>query len=146
MSSAKIYLDRLRARGWRITAAREAMLEIFCGHHQPLSAVTITEAMVKRGCRPNKTTVYRELERLKSEGVIREVLIEGKARYFELSDEEGRHHHHLICSMCKRVEDFDPSSEIEEHIDALTALVQRKAKFGTLDHSVDFFGVCERCA
>lgn len=144
MASAKTYIDQLRTRGWRITPARQSMLEILCAHHKPLSVGVIIEAMAKRGLKPNKTTIYRELERLKEEGIVREVLIDGKAQYFELLNED-EHHHHLICVVCKRIEDFDPSPEVEKKIDELTSLVQKNTRFGMLSHSVDFFGTCGRC-
>lgn len=137
-------IERLQAQGWRITNVRRALLEILVVHHKPLSVADILEATTRRGLEPNKTTVYRELERLKEEGIIREVLIDGKAQYVELID-EADHHHHLICTNCKRVEDFDPSHEVEKKIDELTALVQKKTNFGEISHSVDFFGKCKRC-
>lgn len=144
MSSAASWLTRLQSKGWRITPARRALFEILLKHHKPMSVAAILEAMTNKGLSPNKTTIYREFERLKEEGVLREVLIDGKTQYVELVNEED-HHHHLICTMCKRVEDFDPTPEVERKIDELTALVGRKIQFGEVSHSVDFFGVCTKC-
>ncbi len=144
MATVSHLIERLQAQGWRITNVRRTLLEILVVHHKPLSVADILEATTRRGLEPNKTTVYRELERLKEEGIIREVLIDGKAQYVELID-EADHHHHLICTNCKRVEEVDFPQEIEKKIDELTRLIQRKTKFGTLNHSVDFFGVCRAC-
>ncbi len=145
MKTVSTYIQRLRSLGWRITAARQAMIEILSAQHKPQSVSTIMEAMEKRKLGPNKTTIYRELERLKDEGIVREVLIDGKSQYFELLDEEDRHHHHLICTNCKCIEDFDPSTDIEDKIDELTSLVSKKSNFGEVSHSVDFFGLCRKC-
>ena len=144
MSSASGWLMRLQSKGWRITPARRALFEILSAHAKPLSVGTILEKMTKQGLSPNKTTVYRELERLKMEGILREVLIDGKTQYVELINEDD-HHHHLICTVCKRLEDFDPTREIEQKIDELTTLVGHTTRFGEMSHSVDFFGVCRKC-
>lgn len=112
--------------------------------HKPMSVAAILEELAARGLSPNKTTIYREFERLKAEGVLREVLIDGKTQYVELVNEDD-HHHHLICTVCKRLEDFDPTPEIEKRIDELTGLVGRETRFGEMSHSVDFFGICQKC-
>jgi len=144
MSSVSPWIAQLQSKGWRMTAVRRALLEVLAKTHKPMSVAAILEAMAVQGLSPNKTTIYREFERLKVEGVLREVLIDGKTQYVELINEDD-HHHHLICTVCKRLEDFDPTPEIEKSIDELTALVGRKTRFGEMSHSVDFFGICQKC-
>lgn len=144
MKSPSLLVQKLQQKGWRITPARRALAEILSAQQQPLNVGDILLMMASRRLAPNKTTIYREIERLKEEGVIREVLIDGKSQYVERIDESD-HHHHLICHHCKRLEDFEAPKEVEKKINELIALVQKQTHFGTINHSVDFFGVCLAC-
>jgi Fur family ferric uptake transcriptional regulator len=145
MNKADALIDQLQKKGKRITDTRRVLLGILSAHSQPLSVPALLAAMKKRNLTPNKTTIYRELEHLRTEGIIREVLIDGKVQHVELLNEDD-HHHHLICTKCKRVEDIDPPADIEKKIDELTRLVQRKTSFASISHAVDFFGICKACA
>lgn len=145
MNKADALIDRLQKKGRRITDTRRVLLEILAAHSQPLSVPAVLAAMKKRHLTPNKTTIYRELEHLRTEGMIREVLIDGKVQHVELLSEDD-HHHHLICTVCKCVEDIEPPTEIEKKINELTKLVQRTTSFRSISHAVDFFGVCKTCA
>lgn len=85
----------------------------------------------------NKTTVYRQIEKLLTENVIIEVeLGDGKKRY-ELKSLD--HHHHLVCKKCGSLEDI----ELDEHI--ILKEVSRKSNFKVEDHSLEFFGYCVKC-
>lgn len=85
----------------------------------------------------NKTTVYRQIEKLLSQGVIIEVeLGDGKKRY-ELKSLE--HHHHLLCKICGKLEDI----ELDEK--QLLNEVAKKTKFKVESHNLEFFGRCIDC-
>lgn len=85
----------------------------------------------------NKTTVYRQIERLIGEGRVIEVeLGDGKKRY-ELKD--LRHHHHLVCKSCGKLEDIELDEE------NLLMEVSKRTKFKVDSHNLEFFGKCINC-
>lgn len=85
----------------------------------------------------NKTTVYRQLDKLVQNGVVQEINFgDGKKRY-ELA---GRHHHHLICDSCGKIIDIDNC--FPENFEKT---VKIKNGFEIKRHSVEFFGLCSQC-
>jgi Fur family peroxide stress response transcriptional regulator len=83
-------------------------------------------------------TVYRNLNLLRDEGLIREVIIQGSAsaRY----DANLEPHHHFVCVGCNSVYDL-PSQGGNFNIDELLAGRNFKVKFV----KVDIFGLCDTC-
>jgi Fur family transcriptional regulator, peroxide stress response regulator len=82
-------------------------------------------------------TVYRTLATLAGHGLINKVdTIESQAR-FEATIER---HHHLICSSCKEIVDFQWGS-----IDAVP-VPEAVQGWGRIDHkNVVVYGICTRC-
>jgi Fur family ferric uptake transcriptional regulator len=89
----------------------------------------------------NKTTIYRELERLQSIDLIRTVQLGDRAQYYELT--ARGHHHHMVCLRCEHVEDVDMD---EKTLLAEEKKVSREKGFTVLRHSLEFFGLCKMCS
>lgn len=83
-------------------------------------------------------TVYRNLNFLKEEGLIKEVNIQGtaSARY----DANLEPHHHFICLICNSVFDL-PISKGKINIEDFLADKNFEVKFVKLD----IFGICGKC-
>lgn len=83
-------------------------------------------------------TVYRNLNLLKDEGLIREVTIYGSssARY----DANLEPHCHFICLKCNSVYDL-PTQENSLNFETLLIGRNFKVKFVKLD----IFGICDKC-
>lgn len=132
-------IEDLRAKGHKITQYREALLALLSEHKYPLSVPEILTLLIKRRMSPNKTTVYRELDFLRDEGVVIEVEFgDGKKRYERAN---LPHHHHLICRKCHRVEDV----EVDVNIASVEARIGKEHGFKDVGHAIEFFGVCARC-
>jgi len=112
--------------------------EIFETSSRPLSVAVILRILAKFGFKPNKTTIYRQLERLTNEGIVEHVHFEGRALGYELAKE---HHHHLICNNCDKIEDL----EIKNEDKLLSGLLNRKG-FKPQSHHLEIFGLCTNCA
>lgn len=85
----------------------------------------------------NKTTVYRQIEKLLERNILTEIDFgDGKKRY-ELKS--LGHHHHIVCKNCGKLEDI----EIDE--DNLIKSVIDKTNFKIESHSLEFFGKCLSC-
>jgi len=129
-----------RAQGVRLTKTRTAFAELFSRSVVPLSVPDILYELRGMEKTVNKTTVYRELERMEQLGIIERVQLGGRKHYYELASRE--HHHHLVCLRCERVEDVDVD---EKEVRAEERKVSREKNFSLVRHSLEFFGVCTTC-
>ena len=108
---------------------------------RPLSVFDLQKLLKAKKLAVNKTTVYRELNSLKKEGIILELQLKDNKRWYELASRD--HHHHIICTECDRVEDFG-ECDLENLINK--ALKQAPDFAEITNHTVDFFGLCKSCA
>lgn len=137
MQSQKILAD-LKIKGFKMTSVRQGLVEVLCNHSDPLSIIQILQCLEKKDLKPNKTTIYREIEFLKESAILEEVeLGDGKKRY-ELSRD---HHHHLVCISCKVIKDIP----MQKELNLKEQEVIKKMGFKPIGHSLEFFGVCRNC-
>lgn len=133
--------DMLEQQGLRLTETRRALVALFLKHDRPLSAMYVRDALMKEyGQNVNKTTVYREFERLEGLGIMRGVELGDRSRYYELALSE--HHHHLVCVECEKIEDVDLDEGSLEKQERKFVL---EKNFRVLRHSLEFFGICQSC-
>lgn len=130
-------IKKLKDNGERITPVRQEIIEIFISLKKPITPGELLSELKKTGCRPNKTTVYRQLETLKKYGIIEEVLL-GRIKRYELKDE---HHHHAVCLQCGKIEDVIFGSDLQKQ----EIEIKRKKNFKVTRHSLEFFGICSDC-
>jgi len=82
-------------------------------------------------------TVYRNLRRLKQEGLIMELDLSGyEGRY----DANPENHYHFRCDRCGRV--FDIVEPVDRTIDERVA---KKTGFKISHHVLEFRGLCRDC-
>ncbi len=133
-------IEKLGKQDVRRTKNREAILKALHEATGPLSPPDIVRACHNLGRQANKTTIYRELERMEKAGVVQKVMLSDRKQYFELS-EQG-HHHHLVCVKCEKIEDVSfQEAQFERQIQKLTFQKQ----FLILHHSLEIFGLCKTC-
>lgn len=129
----------LRERDLRATRARVAILGILLSATAPVSVPDMLDLLGRGGQVFNKTTLYRELEFLAAEGVVSAALSLGACQYYELARE---HHHHLVCTRCGDIQDV----EAQEDLCRFERELWHEKGFRVLRHSMEFFGVCQKCA
>ncbi|QQS15596.1 MAG: transcriptional repressor [Candidatus Moraniibacteriota bacterium] len=127
-----------QGKGLRKSVARDAILDTFMNAGKPLSVPGIITSLSAKGTSVNKTTVYREIETLKKIGRVREVFFRNDTALYEFA---GDHHHHLVCVSCGDVREVRLNESLEQEENRLA----RRERFTILDHSLEFFGMCERC-
>jgi len=117
---------------------REAILRILQNTDIHPTADWIYEQVRKVIPNISLGTVYRNLNLLKDEGLIREVTIHGSssARY----DANLEPHYHFICLKCNSVYDL-PIRENSLNLESFRAGRNYKVKFTKLD----IFGLCDQC-
>lgn len=129
--------DILRKYKLKVTPARLSMLSVFQKTHKPISAEDISRVVAKE--KIDQVTVYRTLHTFEEANIIRRVDMRQDAVFYELANS---HHHHVICTSCGDVEDFDfcVKDGLEEQV------VRQSKKFSHInDHSLELFSVCKPC-
>lgn len=139
----------LRGCGYRLTVAREAIINVLEETDKHLSAEDIYMAVHTDNPGIGLTTIYRTLELLEQNGMVSKFEFgHGKAKY-ELAEKYGRktHHHHLICRRCLAIVDYtDFIDEEIEYIRKTEEGLRKKYNFEINSHEISFYGICERCA
>jgi Fe2+ or Zn2+ uptake regulation protein len=133
---------RLRADDQRYTEKRRALVEVLVSSGRPLSMPSILAQSPGMA----QSSVYRNLSVLSHAAVVRRIVTSDDHAAFELAEDLSSHHHHLICSTCGAIEDFEVPDAVEHQLDKALAGVARKRKFSVSGHTLDLFGTCRECA
>ena len=134
-------IQLLRGSAHKVTPQRVAIIEsIFANPHEHLSAEDIYAFLHADHPDISLATVYRTLDILADIGVLQKITFgDGPARY-ELTRSSPHYHHHLICTRCGRVTEFE-----EDLLEPLEQAVLAKTGFVVVDHEVKLFGLCPDC-
>lgn len=130
----------LRSRGYRITVLRRQLGLILEAAERPLSPPEIVKLLHARHFEVNKTSVYRELDSLKSAGLVFEFDLRDGAKRYELA-RGSPHHHHLICDKCGGI----TCAEICFDEKKIAKLAKHDYGFEVSDHVLDLYGLCSEC-
>jgi Fur family transcriptional regulator, ferric uptake regulator len=134
--------DRLRDDGQRYTTQRRALVELLAEVEQPL---TIPQLLQRR---PElaQSSVYRNLTVLERTGVVHRIVTSDEFARYELAEDLTRHHHHLICSMCGGVTDFEVPDAVELDLERALGRVAKRSRFTVRTHRLDLVGTCSACS
>lgn len=134
----------LHDRGQRLTPQRERMLELFerLGEGRHLSAEEAHHRLREQGEQVSLATVYRTLRLLIGMGLLKELELAEGGRRFELAGQDQRHHHHLVCVRCGRIEEFENAAVL-----AAAAAAAERHGFRLLEAGVlNLRALCPACA
>jgi Fur family ferric uptake transcriptional regulator len=135
----KIFGDYIRSEGLRETGQRMMILDAFLNANDHVSAEDIYRLVNRRKRKVGFTTVYRTMKLISDCGLAREVMFDDGISRFE-HNFGRKHHHHLICTRCKRVIEF--SSRI---MDEAEKTILKKHGFELQYHKYEIFGLCNQC-
>ncbi|MEU5423764.1 Fur family transcriptional regulator [Streptomyces sp. NPDC001407] len=131
-------LERLRGRGWRLTAQRRVVAEVLDGDHVHYTADEVHAKAAHLLPEISRATVYNTLGELVSLGEVLEVSTDGRAKRY---DPNAHHaHQHLVCSRCGTIRDVHPSGD-------LLAELPQEERFGFQVAAVEvtYRGICPNC-
>lgn len=134
----KRYTNVLQKNGYRMTASRKAIIGSLVAGEGHMSADDLADLVHQDRPGVGRMTVYRTLDLLSDLGLIRPVYQGTAAAHYILMD--NGHHHHMVCSRCHRVVEFEQCvlNEIEEAI-------SRHYEFEIQGHFLEIFGLCPAC-
>lgn len=129
--------DYAAAKSLKNSGQRTAILDLMIskrGHH---TADELWGFLKKKHPDIGIATVYRTMKLFLDAGIVKELNIDGTARY-ELAAEG--HHDHLVCSVCgKTVEITSPAIEKEQEA------IAKQHGFELTDHTLLLLGICGEC-
>lgn len=125
----------------RYTSMRRQLVEILGATEHP---VTIPD-ILRLHPHLAQSSVYRNLAVLEEAGVITRVVTHDEWARFELAEDLGGHHHHLICEECGTVRDVVVSETVEAALDHSLGELAVVNGFELRHHRLDLIGVCEAC-
>ncbi len=129
--------QRIQTAGFKLTLPRQAVLEVLessDGHLTPAEVLERAQAIYPS---LGRATVYRTLELLTNLGVVRPIFLGERGVCLTLA--EGGHHH-LVCSDCGAVIEFDDCT-----VGELQQTLSAQLNFQIKGHLLEFYGLCERC-
>jgi Fur family transcriptional regulator, ferric uptake regulator len=121
----------------RRTRSQEKILNFFKTLNREISAQDLYLELRASQQSVGLATVYRSLEALKLEGLLQvRTLANGESLYSSLKKDQ----HHLTCLDCGQ------SIPIHEcPVRELETQLQQSHKFQVYYHTLEFFGLCDRC-
>jgi Fur family ferric uptake transcriptional regulator len=122
----------------RTTQQRQSILEVIKQADRHLDADEIYEQSRKRSPNISLSTVYRNLQLFKEQGLVEERQFGGVRRSYEMVPHSR--HHHIVCLGCGKVFEFIcPSTE------KIKSRLTREKGFQVTDVDVRFSGYCPAC-
>ena len=132
------HVDELKSSGLKATLPRLRIREIFqktAVRH--MTAEDVFKALLVEGSDIGLATVYRVLMQFEQAGLLSRSHFESGKSVFELN--EGKHHDHLLCLTCGRVEEF-----YDAEIEARQRLVSEQRGFALQEHALSLYAVCTK--
>lgn len=139
MDNRELDNSELKRAGLKVTGPRLKILHILettAARH--MSAEDIYKALLEMGDDVGLATVYRVLTQFETAELVIRHHFEGGHSVFELDD--GKHHDHLVCVKCGKVEEF-----VDSVIEERQLAIAKKMNFRMTDHSLYIYGICQLC-
>jgi Fur family ferric uptake transcriptional regulator len=132
------HAEELKQSGLKATLPRIKVLEVFQKSPQRhMSAEDVYKVLLAEQADVGLATVYRVLMQFEQAGILSRTHFETGKAVFELN--EGKHHDHLVCLDCGRVEEFY-DAEIEKRQRA----VAHARGFALQDHALALYAACTK--
>ncbi|MCU1398916.1 MAG: Fe2+/Zn2+ uptake regulation protein [Acidimicrobiales bacterium] len=125
----------------RYTSLRRQLVEMLSSAEHPITIPDILRLDPELA----QSSVYRNLAVLEQAGVITRVVTHDEWARFELAEDIGGHHHHLICEQCGTVLDVVVPDTVEATLDESLASLAAMNGFELRHHRLDLVGVCTEC-
>lgn len=128
----------LKSIGLKATVPRMTILDLFRkSTTRHLAAEDVYRQLLSDQFDIGLATVYRVLTQFEQAGLLERHHFESGKAVFELKD--GKHHDHLVCLQCGRVEEFaDPEIERRQ------MRVAQERGFAVIEHALYLYVECQK--
>jgi Fur family ferric uptake transcriptional regulator len=131
--------NQLRQAGYKLTRARLTVLEAIDALGGHVTSAEVLEEVARRDESIGRASVFRTLDLLTNLGIVRPTYIETSQTPTYVMMPEG-HHHHIICTTCNRVIEFDDCG-----LSQLEKTLEDRLNVSIEGHLLEFYGICEAC-
>ncbi len=129
----------IKSEGMRETQQRVHVLDTFLDIEDHVSVDDLYRILQERDDRVGYATVHRTMKLICDCGLAREVRFDdGIVRYEH--NFRHRHHHHLVCTRCREIIEFESSE-----MDAGERRILKRYGFKMESHRYEIFGLCAKC-
>lgn len=130
--------DKNKSGIQRMTRQRRVLLEEICKPGRHLTADMILDLVRPKLPKISLATVYRNLETLVEQGLVRKLTMGGGQKHYD----GGTHlHYHVRCVRCGKVADV----EAEPFGDLNAKALEGSTGFEIFAHELEFEGICDDC-
>jgi Fe2+ or Zn2+ uptake regulation protein len=133
------YAQRLRKAGYKLTDARLTVLQVLEQSHGHITSSDVLDAVNESNPSIGRASVFRTLDLFTQLGIIRPTYIETSQTPHYVFMHEG-HHHHIICTNCNRVIEFDDCG-----LDKLAQHLEEEMGVIISGHLLEFYALCNNC-
>ncbi len=126
----------IQSSSGRLTKIKKAIIDVLSENHCLLSKQELVEKLKTKKIKPDRSTIYRELQFLTKNNLAIKNTIAG-IDYYEIPQD----HHHLVCMSCNSISRV----EIGNHLENQEKQIAKQKKFNIINHSLEFYGYCHKC-
>lgn len=131
--------ERLRKAGYRLTAARRAVIQVLEQTVTPLSPHDVWRRGQRLQPALGLASVYRFLDLLEDLALVRRIYgLDGSQGYIAASP---GHKHTILCRACRQAVEFSGTEDLQE----LVARVQQQTGYRVEGHLLQLSGLCPAC-
>jgi Fur family transcriptional regulator, ferric uptake regulator len=133
--------EQLRRTRQRYTLGRRQLVDLLLEMGRP---VTIPELM-EQGAIQSQSSLYRNLAILEQCGAVHRIASTDDVARYELTEELSEHHHHVVCSICGRIDDVVLPPRIERALTEAASEARNQRAFEVDSHRLELVGTCATC-
>jgi Fur family ferric uptake transcriptional regulator len=131
--------QRLRDAGYKLTNARLTVLAVLEEADGHITSTELLERVNQLDPSIGRASVFRTLDLFTQLSLIRPTYFESSVTptYVLMP---GGHHHHIICSNCNRVIEFEDCG-----LETLCQELEKRFHVHLTGHLLEFYGLCDDC-
>lgn len=131
--------QRLRDSGHKLTTARLTVLHVLESSSGHITSAEVLDRVNEADSSIGRASVFRALDLFTRLSIIRPTYIDSSVTPTYVLMPDG-HHHHIICTNCNRVIEFEDC-----RLKELASELESKLHVRLTGHLLEFYGLCDRC-
>tara|TARA_B100001123_G_scaffold69703_1_gene78055 strand:+ start:126 stop:548 length:423 start_codon:yes stop_codon:yes gene_type:complete len=139
MATKNLLSNALRKEGLRHTIQRQAVWDEIKSNDDHRDAEQIYSALRKNNLNVSRATVYRTIDVLYKNNLIRKIELGDSPSKYE-NKVNSDHHDHIICVQCGRIDEF-----VDDKIESQQDKIIDKLGFKMIRHIHQLFVLCKDC-
>jgi Fur family ferric uptake transcriptional regulator len=133
--------EELNNVGLKATMPRLKVLQVFHGHERRhLSAEDVYRRISEEKGDVGLATIYRVLAQLTDVGILVRSVFDAESGKAVYEIHRGKHHDHLICLECGRVDEF-----VDDVIEKRPRAIAESNGYALAQHQLALYGYCADC-